>query len=342
MTGIPLDDLMRFERGEVSAFESARIERALASDPEAREWLDWLQALRRAARSEDPDVSSSSAEHSDAAPPEAAPPEAAPPEAGPSEAGPSGTGASHEAVDADEIAAFALGDLSAGEARDVRARLDGTPDGYAMLESALEESAFLAEEEFDVASPPLDSSGRRIAESPRTRPRPWGWLAAAVVIVGLGVAVFRSMGDHGTPSPDPVDLTALAERVPMPVPTLRNPDVTRGLVAYGDNDYETAAEQLARAVAEDQGDGLGWLYLGSARLLLGDDAGAVSALRTARERAAPSLSIEATWQLAQAYLARGEREQALETLEALTGSRRESDARRLLDAIPAEVRSGGR
>ena len=291
---VSLEDLMRFERGDTSAFESARIERALVDDPEAQEWLAWLRGLRRAMHSEAP--------HSES---------------------------QVDAVDADEIAALALGELSADEAKSVRDRLDRTHDGYALLESALEEIEFLAGDNADV-------------EKTHPAPRSWGLLAAAVVLVGLGLLIFRSMGDDRAPAPEAIDLTALAERVAMPVPTLRNPDVTRGLVAYGDGDYEVAAKQLARAVADDPSDGLGWLYLGSARLLLQDDEGAASALRIARERAAPSLAIEATWQLAQAHLALEQRGDALDVLGALAGTRREADARRLLEALRADDRSGGR
>lgn len=280
-----LDTMLRFERGELPPHEAAEVRRRLENDAQARDWLEWIAVLRRASASE-------VWERASADPP-----------------------------DPMEIAALAEGTLPAGRARDVRAALARSAEGYGMFEAALEEVH---------AATPLDApgSGDQHPRPARLLRDPRAWIAAAAVLLAI-FAVGRFAPDPG------VDVTALARREPLLVATLRSGEdpIQPGLRAYGNTDYAAAVGELSAATVIDPENCLGWLYLGSALLLLERAEEAVPALEHAADSCTGSLADEARWQLAQARLAGGDGPRAAALLESLTESNHADDARTQLEGL---------
>ena len=115
----------------------------------------------------------------------------------------------------------------------------------------------------------------------------------------------------------------------------------RGLEAYSSRDFAAAAIEFERAEEMQPGRPEVSLYLGSARLLLGDSARAISFQNLALERlksledAQESVAQEARWQLANAHLVIGDAKQAKMLLRALLviGGNRAGAARDLLERL---------
>ncbi len=265
MTPIPLEDILRFERGELEEEAAGRVREQLKSDPQAAAWLDWLGALRAGARGMDPQRGADA----------------------PSGSAPATFG---------EIAQLATGSLGPDEAARVREKLLATPDGYDLLESALEEFSILqgahATTPRETGAPILQGPRPASGEiSPggthRGRPRAiFGVLAAAMLVaVGLWLWQRPASGDQ---DPAVKSVATLAEKAAMSVPTLRAATSEAGLRAYAEGDFPRAASLLRAATAEDPGAGTIWLYLGSAELLLGNLSGAADAFEVARAKCEPS------------------------------------------------------
>lgn len=310
MSSLGLDELMRYERGDLPAPETERIRNALTDDVQARQWLEWLSALRSAA---------SAGGHF-----------------GPGGNGPSDLAPLDEALDPHAIASLALGELSEEDSVRVRRELSAIPHGYELLESALEEAELLKPASPSIVGPALIDPPSPAGNERHARWAPViPWLAAAALLLGSGLWLW---GDRG-PSPQRAEQPAstsiadLAERAEMPVPTLRTSTVMAGFDAYRRKAYAEAATTLRTALDAGATEHLAWLYLGSSHLLLEQDDEAIDALQKARERCAPSYVIEATWQLAQAYLGKGDLEAARDQLRSLKGTRRAGDAERKLDEI---------
>lgn len=317
MNPIPLEDLLQFERGELDAGAASRVQGELKGDPEAAEWLVWVQALRAAAPVLRPGCRSET-----------------PPGLVPAPFG--------------EIAQLAAGSLDPGEAALVRAKLLVTPDGYDLLESALEEVSVLRDAQ---ETAPLESQPP-ILPGPLPGPRPastrvppggtqpgipraiFGAMAAAL-FVAAGLWLWqRPPASSGVPGvQNPQSVAALARTAPMPVPRLRTGTFEAGLEAYSKDEFERAATLLRDAAAKDPDAGTIWLYLGSAELLSGNFDGATGAFDAARAKCEPSYQVEATWQLAQTRLAQNLPKQATKLLLELAGTRRAAAARDQLDAM---------
>lgn len=115
----------------------------------------------------------------------------------------------------------------------------------------------------------------------------------------------------------------------------------RALEAYSSRDFAAAASELERAEEMQPGKPEVSLYLGSARLLLGDSARAISFLNLALERsksledAQESVAQEARWQLANAHLVIGDARRAKTLLRELLvmGGDRAGTARDLLERL---------
>ena len=153
--GLSLDTLLRLERGELAPDEAGMARRSLSNDPQAREWLAWIGALRRAAQTEEE---------------------------------PEGDDAL--AVDPIEIAALAEGALTEARAREVRSQLAASPRGYALLESALDALA----EDMPAAGPTRVVSPSELRRIPRRALWGAGLAAAASVIVWAALARFGPGG----------------------------------------------------------------------------------------------------------------------------------------------------
>lgn len=254
---ITLDELLRFERGELDEDHVARVRAALDEDPGLRGELAWIHGLRLAVRSEEPEA------------------------------------AGGEPAGEDEIAALAMGALDAVEAADVRRRLLSTPDGYELLESALEEAGAVP------AS--FDAVGTVQPAAPRGLGRLTPVLLVSAALLLAGLFIWRSIDRSRPPASSVADLARIEA---LPVPTLRGPELAAGLAAYGEARFAEAEALLDAFVQENSASAIGWLYLGSARLLTGDPETAAEALEAA-ERAGEgtSLAREARWVRVQALLA---------------------------------------
>ena len=119
-----------------------------------------------------------------------------------------------------------------------------------------------------------------------------------------------------------------------------------GLTAYRAGRYDRAQTALAGGLALRPADPEIALYLGSAQLLGGDLEAGIGTLEAALEafdsaphgEDSPQLADELRWQLANAHLARGERDPAVHRLKAVAAGTgfRQIEARELLDAISEE------
>ena len=165
--------------------------------------------------------------------------------------------------------------------------------------------------------------------------------AAAAVIAFFGFA--RFLGDD---SGEPVSLADLAQLAPLPsvpfVPrAVDTPEevelFSTAMEAYAALDFTAAASLLAECSAAEPGDALTHLYLGIARLQLGELASAVESLEQAAELGGGLLRDNARWYLANAHLALEETGDARRILAALASeeSEWELNARELLEAIEA-------
>ena len=229
-----------------------------------------------------------------------------------------------EDVDPMAVAALAEGRLDEAEAQRVRQQLLLVPDGLGMLEAALEELEAPAPLRALPAPAPGGSSWRPILLA-----------AAALLVVTMAALYLRAVGGStGDPAPQWV-----AQREAMPVPTLRSDAVLEGLSAYGEGRYEDAVQLLQPALAAEPEQGLGWLYLGSAQLLLGRDAEARESLTRAVQHSSGSIEVEARWQLAQAEIALGNTQAAQQLLTELQGTRRGAEAQQSLDQSGLPIRT---
>ncbi|MEM1449053.1 MAG: hypothetical protein AAGI22_08060 [Planctomycetota bacterium] len=226
-----------------------------------------------------------------------------------------------------DVAALAEGTLSAERAGEVRAALASSADGYEMLAVALEEV------EASRTLRVLPGGAARSGNRP-------GWIAAitvaAVAAAVLLVSILSRNADDPPAGPDgvaPAVLATLVDRTPLPVPSLRSAPTSEGLTAYRDGDFARAATELAKAAEVAPEDGLVLLYLGSARRMTGDDAGALEPLGRARDVAAESMATEATWQLAHAHLALGRADDAAALLETIEAGPRAAEARAILETL---------
>lgn len=304
-------ELLRLERGELGEAQAAAWRARLESDPEAREWLAWAQALR---------------------------------------AGVGGTAESGPAPDPMDVAALALGELSSREAAEVRAQLAVCPDGMGMLTAALEEVAAQGAGAGGRAAAGRGGVGERRLDLGRVGPdggveatgsagRGWGRvliLAAGVLVLAWGgQSLWRGGSGGGAGEGVRAALAALAERSVLPVASLRS-ESGQALEQYGEGRWAAAAQGLEERVAADPSDGPAWLYLGSARMLTGEDAQALAALEQAAAHCAGSYAPEAQWLLAQARLIAGDGPGARAALLTLKGTPREVSANGLLARMPAE------
>jgi len=140
------------------------------------------------------------------------------------------------------------------------------------------------------------------------------WIGVAVAAAVVVFALF----------PGGPDLAGLANLDPLPVRITRiQPEPESfleawhaGLEAYGTGDVTTAAAEFALATQRDPRAAEAWLYLGSARLLAGDAAGAERALERCVELEPDPVVLEAAWWwAAQTSLRRGDGVAAAERLE---------------------------
>ena len=220
-----------------------------------------------------------------------------------------------------EIAALAQGSLERDRAAELRRQLGTHPDGFALFEAAVEE---VSELQATIAT--------QLAPRPRGRlfRFPGAWLAAAAaVLIAVGVWMRQD--------PSAVDYGSLALREPLTAPVLRNDQggsaaYARGLEHYRESDWEQAIAELESAVAAQPDLGVGWLYLGSARLQLGLDAAAAAAFEEAVLHCEGTFADEARWQSVQALLATEAADAAAERLSALAadGGHRTRDAETLI------------
>lgn len=313
MKSIPLGELLRLERSELDNDTANQLREKLKSDPEAATWLAWIESLRAGARAP---------AHGE------------------------GPGAPHgpEAATFGEIARLAAGFLDAAEAAQVREKLLLTPDGYDLLESALEEVSSLSSAHQGDAPPeslppilPGPHRGpqdRRPGGSPtapaRGIPRAILAVAAAALVATLLWVWQRPPSGGGAPERS---VAILAERTPMSVPRLRSGTFEAGLKAYEMRDFSGAAALLRAAAESEAAAGTIWLYLGSCELLLGNLEEAGVALTVARKKCEPSYQVEATWQLAQTRLAQDLPGEAAQLLSELAGTRRDEAAKAKLEEL---------
>ena len=183
-------------------------------------------------------------------------------------------------------------------------------------------------------------SGASVA-APRPRllrdVRTW---AAAAAVVFLTTAIALSVDWTGS-SDRPIDLASLARREALAVPLVRSDSgsLGRGLAAYRDGRYEDAVEEL-RVASEESDSCEARLYLGSALILLNEDAEARSSLVLARSQCSGSLLHEAIWQLVQLELVRGSPATVIDgMLSGFATTHRADDARELQAALDA-LRAG--
>jgi tetratricopeptide (TPR) repeat protein len=164
------------------------------------------------------------------------------------------------------------------------------------------------------------------------------WAFAALVgaaVTAVVVAFFSSRRDE--------QLSRVARIEPLPVRINRGvgePDSfevarIRGLELYAEGDYGAARQALRDAVRLQPQHVEVTVYLGSAELLLGNLAEATPLLQQASQATDPVVREEAIWQLANAELAAGRRQQAVSALRALAagGRRHRADAAALLERL---------
>ena len=287
--------LLRFERGEISEAEAARVRAQLARDPVVRVDLDWIVALRTATLR------------------------------GALEGGRVGP-----APSPDDVAALAEGTLGAERGIEVRAQLAACEDGYGMLRAALEELSVARQEQGESAPHAMQRRPRAWG----TRRQLLAAAAAMALSALAWRLVPRGHGDEVDVPPGSIERAlALVDRTPLPVPTLRSGPLFSGLSAYESEAYPDAIRELRAAVEESPALGEAWLYLGSAYLIVERDDDALSALLTALEACTGSYANEARWQLAQARLATGDLEGARSLLRETTTGRHVADARDLLGEL---------
>lgn len=292
-----LDELLRFERGELAPSRSEAWRARLDSDAEAREWLAWAQGLRKGV-------------------------------------GPGSGSGEGGAPDPMDVAALAQGILDGEQAHEVRAQLADCPDGMGMLAAALEEVAAQGIGAGEVGR--ADGAAVERRDRPEAQSHAWRrvlLLAAGLLVLTWGGRALWLGGSEGAGSSG-ANWAALAERSVLPVATLRS-GAGQALELYGQGRWKEAAAGLEARVAAEATDGPAWLYLGSARLLAGEDASGLAALEQAAQHCRGSYAPEAQWLLAQARLIAGDGPGARALLEELSGTRRESAARQLLERMDA-------
>ena len=180
----------------------------------------------------------------------------------------------------------------------------------------------------------LDSDARirrrlgLVRRTPRFR---WFYTWAVPAIAAMLVlVVWLSPGDEL--------LIANVERMPLvPPPTVRTVDSTEAwrqiALAWNDGDMSGAIALLESTVEESEEDASLWFYLGHARLLAGDAAGAVEALSRADSLELDAPSEHTRWMLAAALERVDRRDEACAALRSVVeiGGSRAAAARRLVE-----------
>jgi tetratricopeptide (TPR) repeat protein len=180
---------------------------------------------------------------------------------------------------------------------------------------------------------------RRLLFDPLARLPRWSWGAAALA-AAAGVVLILLVQP---PSVGP-GVTGLARLEPLAVLSVRGPAgrgdfasaFRSGLERYAHGAYEQSAADFARAARLDPSHETVFLYLGSARLLAGDPAAAITALERGQANTSdPELLGEYRWQLANASLSAGRLKSARGHLDrvAASGGPHAAEARELLERI---------
>ena len=164
--------------------------------------------------------------------------------------------------------------------------------------------------------------------------RPAMLAAAALVLLVGGLALLR-------PNQEGVEQLAVVTPFPASSSVLRGGEGVdesgweQALSAYSEGDYERAAARLESLASAGDERALLQLYLGVARLQLGELARARTALALAVENGEGLLAERASWYLGNAHLLAGDASAARPIFERLAagGGEYELNARAVLDAL---------